>query len=144
MGISNSRLITIFVLALDPVRHKLRFVNGAHPVAIFRRRDGRVGPLCPAHKIDFPLGVVQELSFHETTRDFHPGETLLLCSDGIIKAQNDKGEEYGLSRLNVFLEQSTKNAEQVGNALLAELYLFAGNRPMEDDMAAVCISRKSL
>jgi sigma-B regulation protein RsbU (phosphoserine phosphatase) len=137
-------LITILVLALDPVRHKLRFANGAHPVAIFRRRDGTVGPLCPADKIDFPLGVAQGLSYRETTHDFHPSEALLLCSDGIIKARNDKGEEYGLSRLTVLLGQSRKDAEQVGNALLAELNLFAGNRPMEDDMTAVCISRKRL
>ncbi|MCY3020382.1 MAG: SpoIIE family protein phosphatase [Planctomycetota bacterium] len=71
-----------------------------------------------------------------------PGAVLLLYTDGISEAMNDKHEESTDERLqDVFLGCAHLPPQQVIDQILTAVRGHAGARPMEDDLTLVVLKR---
>lgn len=55
---------------------------------------------------DLPLGVLQEITYDETRLYLHPGDRLLLMSDGVVEARHESGELFGFDRVHNLSNQS--------------------------------------
>jgi phosphoserine phosphatase RsbU/P len=55
---------------------------------------------------DLPLGVLANLSYEEARFFLHPGDRILLLSDGVVEARQPSGELFGFDRLRNFSQQS--------------------------------------
>ncbi|MGA3034560.1 MAG: SpoIIE family protein phosphatase [Terracidiphilus sp.] len=55
---------------------------------------------------DLPLGVLASVSYEEARFYLHPGDRLLLLSDGVVEARQPSGELFGFDRLRNFSQQS--------------------------------------
>ncbi len=55
---------------------------------------------------ELPLGVTADLSFQEERFYLHPGDRVLLLSDGVVEARQPSGELFGFDRLRHFSQQS--------------------------------------
>lgn len=53
-----------------------------------------------------PLGVVPEVSYEEVSLYLHPGDRLLLLSDGVVEARRPSGELFGFDRVHNLSNQS--------------------------------------
>jgi serine phosphatase RsbU (regulator of sigma subunit) len=53
-----------------------------------------------------PLGVLPEVSYEEVRLYLHPGDRLLMLSDGVVEARNSSGELFGFSRVHNLSNQS--------------------------------------
>lgn len=53
-----------------------------------------------------PLGVLQEITYEETRLYLHPGDRLLLMSDGVVEARQASGELFGFDRVHNLSSQS--------------------------------------
>ena len=53
-----------------------------------------------------PLGVLAEISYEEARFYLHPGDRVLLLSDGVVEARQPSGELFGFDRLRHFSQQS--------------------------------------
>jgi hypothetical protein len=53
-----------------------------------------------------PLGVVPEVTYDEVRLYLHPGDRLLMMSDGVVEAQNTSGELFGFERVHNLSNQS--------------------------------------
>ena len=53
-----------------------------------------------------PLGVVAEVAYDEVRLYLHPGDRLLMLSDGVVEAQNPSGELFGFDRVHNLSNQS--------------------------------------
>ncbi len=58
-----------------------------------------------------PLGMIAEAEF--PTADFHlePGDRLVLLSDGVVEAQNERGDLFGFDRIRTLLSKQVSTAE---------------------------------
>lgn len=63
-----------------------------------------------------PLGMISEAEF--PTADFHldSGDRLVLISDGIVEAQNERGDMFGFDRLRTLLSKQVSTAEIANTA----------------------------
>jgi serine phosphatase RsbU (regulator of sigma subunit) len=52
------------------------------------------------------LGVIEEVSYDEARFYLHPGDRVLLLSDGVVEARLPSGELFGFDRLRNFSQQS--------------------------------------
>jgi serine phosphatase RsbU (regulator of sigma subunit) len=105
---------------------------GGHPPAILRRADGTVTMIGRRGVL---LGVLEDVE--PTTEDFdlHPGDLLLLYTDGATEARDPAGTllyEEGLADLLSGIEAA--DAEQVLTELLSALSTYTG---APDDPASV-------
>lgn len=89
-----------------------------------------------------PLGMFcdEQFSTMETTLD--PGDSILLCSDGLTEAEDADGELYGLERLSDVLAKGRATTPQDAiEACLADLEAFRLRGRRADDLTVMAIRR---
>ena len=79
-----------------------------------------------------PLGVVPETQYEEVHLYMHPGDRLLLISDGIPEARRATGELFGFDRIRNI---STETAFFIADT--------ARNFGQEDDITVLTIRRQA-
>jgi sigma-B regulation protein RsbU (phosphoserine phosphatase) len=85
-----------------------------------------------------PLGVLHALPARQTSLQLAPRDWLLIFSDGITEARNEIGEEFGRQRLlTVIAQNSERTAEEMRDAILAELSVHCRGRPQSDDVTLI-------
>ncbi len=81
-------------------------VNGEMVIA----NAGHLPPWLNSQEISLPgglpLGVIADVSYEEARFYIHPGDRVLLLSDGVVEARRPSGELFGFDRLHHFSQQS--------------------------------------
>jgi serine phosphatase RsbU (regulator of sigma subunit) len=81
-------------------------LSGQHEEILVIRRKGTVEQV-ETVALEFPIGLVGEIAGyvkHQTVR-LHPGDGVVLYTDGITEAENAAGKQYGLERLCAVMRQ---------------------------------------
>lgn len=93
----------------------------------------------------YPLGVKDGQTYEVEEGVLGPGELLLLHSDGLPEARDEKGREFGDSRvLSVLATSRDRTAAGVVSALSGAVLGFLGRRPIGDDVSIGAIRRTPL
>lgn len=93
---------------------------------------------------DLPLGLIAGTTYTQTAVHLEPGDLLLLYTDGVSEAQDDRGEQLGLDRLvQMAAGLPVNSAPAAGEALLAAVARYRGSRPAADDETVVALHRHS-
>jgi sigma-B regulation protein RsbU (phosphoserine phosphatase) len=84
-----------------------------------------------------PPGLFATSGYETLTLQLHPGDSVLFCTDGITDAFNDKGEQFGIDRLQELCDayRQTAPREFLGK-IFAAVQDFVCEREQHDDMAA--------
>ena len=94
-----------------------------------------------------PLGLISGTRWAQIAVEFSPGDTLLLYTDGITESRNEVGEELGHEGLRALVRELTisplEGPVTFGQALVARLERFRGNRPQRDDETVVLLQRQT-
>jgi sigma-B regulation protein RsbU (phosphoserine phosphatase) len=86
----------------------------------------------------FPLGLFPTLPDVQESIQVAPGDWLLVFSDGITEALNEKGEEFGRERLvEITARKSLGTAGEIRNAILAEVRRDSRGWPQSDDLTLI-------
>jgi sigma-B regulation protein RsbU (phosphoserine phosphatase) len=120
-------------------QRELTFSNAGQMTPLLKR-----GGMIRSIKVEgprFPLGIKEEVEYNETTEQLQNGDVLILFTDGIIEAKNNKEELWGFERMEQAVKNlpQTMNAKEMGNMLIAEANKFAGTAKQHDDMTVVVI-----
>jgi phosphoserine phosphatase RsbU/P len=129
------RFATLFYAEWDPAEGSLRYINAGHNAPILMGSNGsqRLAANGP------PLGIFKEWKFPEGVTALRPGDTLVLFSDGVTEAGQEKDNEFGESRLEALVAAAReKPLEQIQENVLAALRSWAG-RELEDDMTLLLV-----
>ncbi len=93
----NSNMFsTVFFGVLNPFDGKLLYINAGHesPLVLSNGRvTQRLEPTGPA------VGLMPGMSFEIGSADLSHGDLLILYTDGVLDARNEKGEPFGEDRL---------------------------------------------
>ncbi len=87
---------TCLVSTFDPQASVLTWANAGHPPALVRRADGRCALL--DRETGVPLGCGQDHVPAESSTVLHPGELVVLYSDGLVERRGES-LDVGLARL---------------------------------------------
>jgi serine phosphatase RsbU (regulator of sigma subunit) len=79
-----------------------------------------------------PLGTIPDAEHSVTNFVMHPGDSLILMSDGIVEAQDAHGNLLGFDRINELLRKTT-TAEEIAKA--------AQDFGQEDDILVLQVRR---
>jgi sigma-B regulation protein RsbU (phosphoserine phosphatase) len=91
------------------------------------------------------LGPFPDETFKTESTFFHPGDILLLYTDGITEAVNAKGEFYGEERLiKKVLACRTKSPKEITQLIIQDVQTFSSAGTRLDDKTIVVIVRQEV
>jgi serine phosphatase RsbU (regulator of sigma subunit) len=135
---------TIFVTAaycvINPGSARLRYAQAGHPTPLVcRRPGGEVSAVaCPDSAAGPALGLIDDFEFAACEEAVHPGDRVLLFTDGVIEAGSREAGEFGLERL--VASWSRRAADPLDGAvsgLLGDVSAFCGSSAFDDDICVV-------
>lgn len=128
------QLVTMVYAVADPARDEVEVVNAGHPVPLVRAADGTVRALPSTDQQLLGAGSVTRTS---TTVPLHPGETLLVFTDGLVE-RRDEDIDTGQARLADAFQDLAPGP--LPRALLS-LVDQVRDRTRDDDVAALALRR---
>ena len=131
----RNRYATLFMGSLNPANGDLRYVNGGHNPPLLVPADMPTGPM---------VGLLPGATFAEGRATMHPGDTLVIFTDGLVEAENACGEELGDAALVEVVRQLPQgSADEVFEALLTRTFTHMEGGGFKDDVTLVVVKRAS-
>ncbi len=132
------RYATVFYGVFDRATRTLRYVNAGHTPPIVLRRDGSIDTLETGGA---PVGMFPDSRYEEGVAQLDPNDVVITYTDGVIEAENQSGEEWGVhGLLNAAVagaRQGDENAEQLVRSIFNSMDDFTQGCQMDDATLAV-------
>lgn len=138
-NIHFTTFVTLFLGAYDPVTRLLDYCNAGHnPPLLYRRTNGAAYEIQALKPCGAAIGLVEDPQFKDVSVPMFPGDLLLLYTDGVSEAINPSQEEFGVPRLEAFLNHSAGlSPRDLITGLRRELDLFTANSTPFDDTTMI-------
>ena len=83
----------------------------------------------------YPLGISEKMEYAEKSLTFDQGSLMVMFTDGVLEAQNSRGEFFGFDRIEDLLANLPDDvtAEEVVDAIFGALEAHLGDEPPQDD-----------
>jgi putative ABC transport system permease protein len=140
----SSKYATFFFARLDEPCRRLRYVNAGHnPPFLLRagRQPATDSGLAEIEQLTVGgtvVGMFPEMSYEEATVELHPGDVLLVFTDGVPEAHNPEGEEFGEERLQLLLRQAAhQSADEISARLSAGMKDWIRDAEQYDDLTFI-------
>jgi len=139
---SAKQFVTVFYGILDPGTGRLVYSNAGHsPPLVFNSLSGEV-----SHRLEHtgrPLGIFEEEIWGQNVVEVQPGEMLLMYTDGVTCAQNEKMVDFKEAGLVASVQNHLElPGDDLVEALLADIQSFTGKSAQMDDMALAVLTRE--
>ncbi len=136
---ARKRLLATLCYALvDPQRREMTYASAGH---LFPYRVTAAGRVEVLESVAYPLGVRPTIEVTPRVARLEAGDTVFLCSDGLIEACREGSDEpFGFDRLEEILREVAGNgASVVRDRVLAEVESWIGDAPREDDLTLLVL-----
>ncbi len=129
--------MSLFYALLEPSTGRFDFVCAGHPFPLLRRHSRSIVELGSGA---LPLGMRDKLDLPIHRAELHPGETLLLFTDGLPEALDGQERSFGFARLEQ-LAANGGSAGQLHDNVVRAFKAHIGNRDVADDVTLLVVSR---
>ena len=131
--------VTLFYGILNTRTGEFRYASGGHnPPYLFSPKEG-VRQL-PSELNGMVVGVMPGVSYQTASVQIAPGDAILLYTDGVTEAINQKEEFWNEEGLEEFLaRRNGASVEQVVTDLHAAVAHFADGMPQADDITVLVL-----
>lgn len=114
---------------------RLRWSNAGHCPPLVMRRSGEVDQLAAT---SLPLGLLAEARFHVEETQLHPGDRIVVYTDGVSEAQDREGRFFDVKRLQLLLKANAgRSCQEMIAAVIVAIEAFTEDTPQGDDITAV-------
>ena len=137
----DSMFVTVFYGIYHYKAGMMDYTNAGHNHP-YLLRGGRTVECLPVAS-NFVVGVFDDIEFESNTLTFGIGDTLLLYTDGVTEAFNDKREQFSESNLQDILASmhESSSAKEVVTSVLQSVKTFSGDYPQSDDITLLSLQR---
>jgi sigma-B regulation protein RsbU (phosphoserine phosphatase) len=138
---SADKFVTMFYAELNCDKRNLNFCNAGHNYPFIVRKNNSIEYLEEGGLL---LGVVPRTQYQFASVELNKGDVLVIYTDGLSEAFNDKGEEFGEKRLiETVREANSKSAQFICGHMIKTVHQFSANTAEEiDDMTVVVVKAK--
>lgn len=136
-SLSGGRFVTFFYATIDTAAMRLRWCNAGHNAPVLSRADGTIVRLAeggPAFSRLF-----RDTKYEERELPLHPGDRLVLFTDGVSEAGDPDAELFGEERIEELVADSSElTAEELQKTILEAARSFGGGE-VDDDLTLVAV-----
>lgn len=130
-------IATAFIGQYDPFHRTLVYANAGHSPVVYRPVGGNARLL---EADGTALGVMQTTFSTNQWLNLHPGDLLVIGTDGLVESRNPKGQWFGYDRLLDTIDTlANRPAGEIANELCARIDAFSHSEMREDDQTVVVL-----
>ncbi len=131
------KFITFFGGILNIKDRTFTYVNAGHNPPYWVKTDGTLQTL---DKGGLLLGLMPDVPYEFEIIQMQPDEKIVMFTDGVTEAMNEKEEQFEEPRLEELLKSNRKlSAKDCTELIAQEVKTFEGNAPQSDDITVVVI-----
>ncbi|MGZ4838748.1 MAG: PP2C family protein-serine/threonine phosphatase [Terriglobales bacterium] len=136
-SLGGRRFTTAFLALLTPHTGELTYCNAGHNAPLLRRAGGTLERLEVG---GVPLGIQNEPPYPCGSAVLRPGDMLVIFTDGVVEAVNERGAEYEEARLIPLVQRCcSMSAQGLVDSLMGELKIFSGQASQHDDITCMAV-----
>lgn len=130
-SVEEHQFITGIYGILDETNRTFVFSNAGHNPPLLIRPDGEYRYV---EYGDTPLGMFYDARYHQHFIRFEPGQVMVMYTDGITEATNERGEEFGTKRLaESVLKGLHLSAKKMIDHIRKDVADFTDRKFLDDD-----------
>jgi phosphoserine phosphatase RsbU/P len=131
------RFTTAFFAEFDPISRGFTYINAGHNAPIVRRASGAIERL---ESGGLPLGIQNDAAYQTGAITLQTKDWLVIFTDGVIEAVNERDEEFGEQRLiEIFSESPETAPSRMLSRVMVAIDLYVGNAPQHDDITCMLV-----
>jgi len=137
---NKSRFVSLLMLALDVPNRRIEYINAGQSKPLLLRN--REVSILEGQGARFPLGVIETPDYQICSIQLQPGDILMLYTDGVTEAMNEKGEMFGqvqLKRLFLNMTRAELKSRDIIEGVKNEILSFSGSEQQYDDLTIVVV-----
>ncbi|NNJ11065.1 SpoIIE family protein phosphatase [Chloroflexales bacterium ZM16-3] len=128
---------TAFVGQYEPGSQQMIYANAGHAPVIYRPFDGKPELL---RADSTAIGILPVSHCRDQTLRMHPGDLLIVATDGFSDARNPHDETFDIERLIDLVDHlAPRTAREIADAMFETVDRFGGGRNQDDDQTLVVI-----
>lgn len=131
----ENMFITLWIASINVNTGVGKYANCGHLPPMIRRSDGQVVTL--ENDPDMMLGVFENTEIRSHVLRLKKDDTLVVFTDGLTDAINEKGESFGDLRLLEAVRALRPEKQEESNLLFQEVDRFVGDTEQFDDMTSI-------
>jgi sigma-B regulation protein RsbU (phosphoserine phosphatase) len=136
---SAEKFATLFYAVLKPETGDFCYSNAGHERPVILKRNQEVRFLGTG---GLPLGMLADWAYEDACEHLHPGDVLVVYSDGIGETVDADGEQFGAERaLEVIKSSAHLSAGELVESILAAVRKHAASPTQADDMTLLVVKR---
>lgn len=135
-SVGSNRYASLFYGVFDAVSGSLHYVNAGHPPGLLLRQgQDRFECLSASGTV---VGLLEDATWVERRTRIANGDLLVVCSDGVLEALGENGEDFGEERWHqALLRHRDLPVHELRDALIQDVLNFAGSTPQHDDLSLI-------
>jgi phosphoserine phosphatase RsbU/P len=130
--------VTLFYGIIDKETGTLTYVNAGHnPPIVLRQKSGEIEEL---NLTGMAVGAMDDAEYTQVEIPLAPGDVIVLYTDGITEAQNDKEEMFDVPRLiETIRENSNSSSQEIADEIIRSVFSFSDKQPQFDDITLMVV-----
>lgn len=143
--LERGSFISATYFTMNTQNKKVRYARAGHcPVLFYCAASGKAEYLKDK---GIALGMVRNKSYKNFIQNnefnYSPGDIMILYTDGITEAKNEKGDEYGYDRLvEMIKDLKDLSPKDIQDRIIQSLYDFSGTHNINDDYTTMIVKFK--
>ncbi len=138
---TNSRtgmFVTLFYGIINNAEKTLTYVNAGHnPPLVYRCQTDTLEEL---EATGIAVGALEDAVYTQRSITLATGDLVILYTDGITEAVNDREEMYDLPRLMALIkEKRLSSPQEIVDAIISSVFAFSRNQPQFDDITLMVV-----
>ena len=134
--------ITASYFWIDTNRSEMEFCRAGHVPALLYANDSK--EITYLEESGMGLGILRNSDYdkyvHSKILPYSHGDVLVLHTDGIMEAKNNKNEQFGIDRLKESLAKYTEaSPTEIKDGIISDLTDFLGGVKLDDDYTLVVV-----
>ncbi len=134
----SGTFLSAFYGIFDETTRVFRYVNAGHnPPILWRKSEQRFLRL---EESGLLIGILPDQEYVAAEVYLAPGDVLLLYTDGIVEAENQGGDFFGIERLEEAVRKNlSRSSREMYHYLLKEMYIFQDEQFSKDDVTLLIL-----
>jgi len=133
--------VTVFYGILNTETGVIDYCNGGHNLPYIIKNDGTIEQV--ENTGGLLLGKLEPIDFQTRRIQLQPGERLLLYTDGVTEAINERDDMYEEKRLETYLRNHVSDSEEkLLRGIIVDVLKFINKAQQSDDITLMVLEYK--